>query len=381
MKEKLWLVTTVSDSLDSLLSGQPNFLSKNFEVTIIATPSEGLIRVAERERVSYKGINMTRSISPFQDIASIWKMFRLLRHCRPKYVQSYTPKAGLITMIASRLARIPIRIHGIVGMPLMEARGFKRYLMRLAEKVTYANATILTTNSFGLRTFVHSRLTHRQVQVIGNGSINGVDMNHYKPGFGDLGIRKDLGIPISNTVLIYVGRLVPDKGTTELIQAFLNLADTRHDIDLLLVGDEESELTPLPQETIVAIDSAPNIHKIGWQADIRPFLSIADVFVLPSYREGLPNSLLEAGAMALPSIVTDINGCNEVIENGVNGFLIPPKDMQSLSHSMLYILSSDIDLNAMGQAARKLVAEKYSQDFFWHELLFFYRNLGDKPLR
>lgn len=381
MKEKLWLVTTVSDSLDSLLSGQPNFLSKNFEVTIVATPSEGLIRVAERERVSYKGVNMTRSISPFQDIASIWKMFRLLRHCRPKYVQSYTPKAGLITMIASRLARIPIRIHGIVGMPLMEARGFKRYLMRLAEKVTYANATILTTNSFGLKAFIHSTLTHRQVEVIGNGSINGVDMNHYKPGFGDSGIRKDLGIPVSNTVFIYAGRLVPDKGTTELIQAFLNLADTRHDIDLLLVGDEESELTPLPQETVVAIDSAPNIHKIEWQADIRPFLSIADIFVLPSYREGLPNSLLEAGAMALPSIVTDINGCNEVIENGVNGFLIPPKEMQSLSNSMLYILSSDIDPNAMGQAARKLVAEKYSQDLFWHELLFFYRNLGDKTLR
>ena len=140
-------------------------------------------------------------------------------------------------------------------------------------------------------------------------------------------------------------------------------------------------MTPLPQETVVAIDSAPNIHKIEWQADIRPFLSIADIFVLPSYREGLPNSLLEAGAMALPSIVTDINGCNEVIENRVNGFLIPPKEMQSLSNSMLYILSSDIDPNAMGQAARKLVAEKYSQDLFWHELLFFYRNLGDKTLR
>lgn len=253
--------------------------------------------------------------------------------------------------------------------------------MRLAEKFTYSNATILTTNSFGLKTYIQSTLTHRQVELIGNGSINGVDMNHYKPDFGDLGIRKDLGIPWSNRVFIYVGRLVPDKGTTELIEAFLNFAITRHDIDLLLVGDEESELTPLPYKTILAIDSSPHIHKIGWQDDIRPFLAISDVFVLPSYREGLPNSLLEAGAMALPSIVTDINGCNEVIQNGVNGYLIPPKDVRSLSNSMSTILSGDVDLKAMGQAARKLVAEKYSQDYLWRELLSFYRNLGGKSRR
>jgi hypothetical protein len=133
LKQKLWIVTTVADSLDSLLEGQPEFLNQYFDVTIVSSPSDRLAHVADREGVCWQAVEMRRTISPFHDLLSIWRMFRLLRKTRPEIIQSYTPKAGLVTMIASRLARVPRRVHGIVGMPLMEAQGIRRLFMKLVE--------------------------------------------------------------------------------------------------------------------------------------------------------------------------------------------------------------------------------------------------------
>ncbi len=301
-------------------------------------------------------------------------MFLLLRKNRPDIIQSYTPKAGLITMTAARLAGVPIRIHGIVGMPLMEARGIRRSLMKLAEKFTYINATALTCNSFGLRDYVNAHLTQRPIIVIGTGSINGVNVDFFAPDLHSVGIRAELGISDSSTVFIYVGRLVPDKGIVELIKAFTELALIESEIELLLVGDEEHELTPLPEMTRDLISKSTRIHKLGWQDDVRPFMSAADVFVLPSYREGLPNSVLEAGAMALPSIVTDINGCNEVVEDGANGTIVPPKDFVALKDAMMFFLESKEAATTMGQFARDRVIKSFEQNYFWHKLADFYQS-------
>ncbi len=374
MKAKLWIVTTVSESLYSLLQGQPKYLNQNFVVTIISSPSSQLVSTANREQVSWKSIKLTRTIAPIQDLLSLWKMFLLLRKNRPDIIQSYTPKAGLITMTAARLAGVPVRIHGIVGMPLMEARGIRRSLMKFAEKLTYLNATALTCNSFGLRDYVNAHLTKRPIVVIGTGSINGVDVEFFAPDLHCAGIRAELGIADSSTVFVYVGRLVPDKGIVELVKAFTELALIESEIELLLVGDEEHELTPLPEMTRDLIAKSTRIHKLGWQDDVRPFMSDADVFVLPSYREGLPNSVLEAGAMALPSIVTDINGCNEVVEDGANGIIVPPKDFVALKDAMMFFLESKKAATAMGQFARDRVIESFEQNHFWHQLADFYQS-------
>jgi glycosyltransferase involved in cell wall biosynthesis len=374
LKAKLWIVTTVSESLYSLLQGQPKYLNQNFVVTIISSPSSQLVSTANREQVSWKSIKLTRTIAPIQDLLSLWKMFLLLRKNRPDIIQSYTPKAGLITMTAARLAGVPVRIHGIVGMPLMEARGIRRSLMKFAEKLTYLNATALTCNSFGLRDYVNAHLTKRPIVVIGTGSINGVDVEFFAPDLHCAGIRAELGIADSSTVFVYVGRLVPDKGIVELVKAFTELALIESEIELLLVGDEEHELTPLPEMTRDLIAKSTRIHKLGWQDDVRPFMSDADVFVLPSYREGLPNSVLEAGAMALPSIVTDINGCNEVVEDGANGIIVPPKDFVALKDAMMFFLESKKAATAMGQFARDRVIESFEQNHFWHQLADFYQS-------
>ena len=376
MKQKLWIVTTVADSLDSLLEGQPEFLNQYFDVTIVSSLSDKLVNVAEREGVDWQAVEMRRTISPFHDLFSIWHMFRLLQKNQPEIIQSYTPKAGLVAMIASRLARVPWRVHGIVGMPLMEAQGIRRLMMKLAEQFTYVNATGLTSNSFGLRDFIQTNLTKRPVNVIGNGSINGVNVNHFNRVNVNSDVRTSLSISEQNTVFVFVGRLVPDKGIVELVEAFVELADSHFDVDLLLVGETEEELASLPSSIREKMAVSDRIHELGWHLDVRPYLAAANVFVLPSYREGLPNSVIEAGAMSLPSIVTDINGCNEVITDGVNGFLVPIKNSPLLLLIMNAIMKGGIDLGTMGDAARRQVVDFYSQDFLWQEILGFYQDLG-----
>ena len=376
MKQKLWIVTTVADSLDSLLEGQSEFLNQYFDVTIVSSPSDRLANVAEREGVGWQAVEMRRTISPFHDLFSIWRMFRLLRKNRPEIIQSYTPKAGLVTMIAGRLARVPRRVHGIVGMPLMEAQGIRRSLMKLAEQYTYVNATALTSNSFGLRDFIYTDLTKKPVRVMGNGSINGVNINHYSRENVHSDVRTSLNISKHNTVFVYVGRLVPDKGIVELVEAFVELADYHFDVDLLLVGEQEEKLTPLPIRTREKMARTDRIHAIGWHLDVRPYLAAANVFVLPSYREGLPNSLIEAGAMSLPSIVTDINGCNEVITEGVNGNLVPAKDSRKLREAMELLRENSKEIRVMGDMARVHVIDSFEQKGFWIQLADYYVSEG-----
>ncbi len=372
MKKKLLLVTTVADSLDSLLQGQPKFLSQYFDVKIISSPSERLVDVAIREGVGWSSVGMTRTISPLRDVISIWRMYKIMRAEHPSVVQSYTPKAGLIAMVAARLARVPVRVHGVVGMPLMESQGLKRQVMKLAERITYFNTTDLTSNSFGLRNFINSSLTRRPVTVLANGSINGVDVNYYSKDNVPSDVRHELNIKPEATVYIYVGRLVPDKGISELVEAFVALTERYDDVHLWLVGEEEADLSPLPTEIRLKLNSVTNIHKFGWKEDVKPYLAAATVFVLPSYREGLPNSVLEAGAMSLPSIVTDINGCNEVVRNGVTGLLVSAKNSQELHDAMAAIHNQSSERESMGLRARDFVASRFDQNIFWENLVSFY---------
>jgi glycosyltransferase involved in cell wall biosynthesis len=272
-------------------------------------------------------------------------------------------------MTAARMARVPIRIHGIVGMPLMEAQGIRRSIMKFAEKFTYVNATALTSNSFGLREYVNTHLTKQPIVVVGSGSINGVNVSYFKRNLHSSNVRAKLGISDSSTVFVFVGRLVPDKGIVELIQAFTHPEFAESDIHLLLVGDEEYDLSPLPEETRELISKSRRVHKLGWRNDVRPYLSASDVFVLPSYREGLPNSVLEAGAMALPSIVSDINGCNEVIEDGSNGIIVPPKDHVALHRAMLFLHENKGVAGALGLSARIRILKFFNQNVF--KLLIF----------
>lgn len=375
MKPRLCLMTSVVESLSVLLRGQPAFLAEHYDVTLVTSPSERVAALADQEGVRVETFELPRTIAPHVDLRTLRRLARFFRSLRPQLVQTYTPKAGLIGMLAARLAGVPHRVHGIVGMPLMEATGARRAILGTTERTTYTAATHLTCNSHGLQRWVRQHLTRRPVTVIGHGSINGIDTGHWRPRGQRDALRAEHAYGADDVVFVFVGRLVRDKGIVELVEAFADAAAHRPGARLLLVGHEEPELDPLPAATRIWMERHPGIQRVGFVDDVRPFLELADAFVLPSYREGLPNSLLEAGAMGLPCVVSDINGCNEVILDGQTGSLVPAKSVDGLSRALGQLVDDPALRIRLGAAARESVVDRYDQPTMWRAIDGYYRDV------
>ena len=209
------------------------------------------------------------------------------------------------------------------------------------------------------------------------GSASGLDMDYYNCKNVDktIDIRKELNIKKDDFIFVFVGRIVKDKGVNELVSAFAKLNDIYNKIHLILVGPTNSEQNRISEETHNIIMNNKNIYQVGSKSDIRPYLMVANALVLPSYREGFGMVLVEAGAMSVPAIASDIIGCNEIIINGVNGDLVNPKNEESLFMVMKKWIESPEYVQKLSQNTRKFVEERYSQKMVWNALLEFYKTL------
>lgn len=384
MKKKIIRITTVPSSLIGLLTGQLSFMKNHFKVIGICSPNEGdfLKKYTEKEEIKVIPVKMTRQITPVQDLIALIKLYRIFKSEQPFIVHSHTPKAGTLGMLAAKMAKVPHRLHTIAGLPLLEAKGSKRLLLNLVEKITYLCATKIYPNSFGLEKIVLEEkfTTKRKLKVIGNGSSNGIDTSFFnKEIVNEVDktlLRNQLNIGENDFVYVFIGRLVTDKGINELISAFVEINDNYINSKLLLVGPFESEMDPLNPLTMHTIKTHKNIISVGWQDDVRPYFAISDSLVFPSYREGFPNVVLQAGSMELPCIVTNINGCNEIIENEVNGFIIPVKNSDALVKYMTILLLMEKGLrHQMGSKSRDLIMSKFERQFIWDCLLNEYNQL------
>ena len=383
--KKILRITTVPISLKTLLKGQHRYMTQNgFEVIGVASTGKELYEVQETEGIRVVALNMTRTITPFKDIVSLWQMYQLCKYEKPTIVHSHTPKAGIIGMLGAKLAGVPIRLHTVAGMPLMEASGSKRMLLIWVEKATYAFATKVYPNSKGLFDFIlENRFTTKnKLKIIANGSSNGIDTTHFSPKVvttnQKIELKDKLGIVSDDFVFIFVGRLVKDKGINELIQAFQKLYSENSGIKLLLVGDYENDLDPLLPTTLELIEKSNGIIAVGFQNDVRPYFAISDCLVFPSYREGFPNVVMQAGAMGLPSIVTDINGCNEIILDSQNGLIIPPKHTKAIQEAMKKIYEEKELYQKLKKSARIFIQSHYEQQFVWNEILIEYKYLQSR---
>jgi len=362
-------------SLSVLLKDQLRYMSAHFEVLAVSSPDKILEQVGIREGVRTAPIPMTRAITPVKDIKALWKLYRLLKKEKPAIVHTHTPKAGLLGMMASRLAGVPVRMHTVAGLPLMENTGVKRKVLDFVERITYRCATNVYPNSQHLAGFILANrfCKAQKMKVLGNGSSNGINTRFFQPGEelskAACELKKKFGLTEKDFVFVFVGRLVKDKGIEELVEAFSRLKEKHPQIKLLLVGPYEPERDPLAPATHNIIETDQSIIHAGFQQDIRPFLMISKALVFPSYREGFPNVPMQAGCFDLPSIVTDINGCNEIIEDGKNGLIIPAKNVRELQQAMEKLLTNSALYLTLQSNARRMIVDRYEQKYLWELLL------------
>jgi glycosyltransferase involved in cell wall biosynthesis len=282
-------------------------------------------------------------------------------------------------MIAGWLARTPVRIYHLRGLPLLTASGPRRLILRWSERTSCRLAHRVLAVSESMRSIAirEGLCDPDRIKVLVGGSGNGVDASgRFHPLDEDVrrAVRAQHGIPPNAVVIGFVGRLVPDKGVVELTTAWRRLRERHRHLHLLAVGPFEPEY-PLPGDIVSALQSDPRVHLTGWHDDTSPLYAAMDVVVLPTYREGFPNVLLEAAAMALPVVATSIPGCVDAVQDGVTGTLVPPRNCAALADALEEYLSNAALRRSHGEAGRHRVLAEFRQEAIWQAIAAEYHDL------
>lgn len=379
MKQKIIRTSTVATSLNTFCRGTLRDLSRLYDVVAVSTPDHELQEIAQREGIRVIGVPMSRPIAPLRDLVSLWRLIRVFRRERPTMVHSITPKAGLLSMIAAWICRVPVRLHTFTGLVFPTATGLKQRILILTDRITCACATHIVPEGEGVKAdLINYNITRKPLQVLGYGNIRGIDLDHYRRSPEVMEKALTLRKPNLFT-FVFIGRVVRDKGIDELVEAFSLLHSEHPQTRLILVGRAEDNLDPVSQNTRRTIASHPAIEAVGNQSDVRPWLAASDALVFPSYREGFPNVVIEAGALDLPSIVTDINGSREIIVHGQNGIIVPPRNAQALLQAMTHFVQNPQTTQAMALKARQMIASRFEKSFVQKCLFDYYKQiLGEK---
>lgn len=373
---KIIRATTVPMSLDTFCKGILRDLSEKYEVIGLSSPGDALDEVVRREGIRTIAVPMKRHISPFNDIVSLWNLICVFRKEKPTMVHSMTPKAGLLCMVAGWMTRVPVRVHTFTGLVFPTSTGLKRRILMATDWLTCACATHVIPEGEGVKNDLQNNgITKKPLRVLGFGNVMGVDMKRFsrRPEIMEIVEQKSLRSPNRFTFLT-IGRIVSAKGINEMVTAFQRLQEVNQNVRLILVGDYEDDLDPISDDTRIAIRDNNGIEAVGRKTgdELLAYYAAADCYVSASYREGFPNTVLEAGAMGLPSIVTDINGSREIIRNGENGIIIPSKNAEALFLAMKEMMTNHSARKMMASNARKMTADRFEQGFVRKCLYDFY---------
>jgi len=374
---KLIRAVTTSQSIDFFEPIVPDLQAKGYEVVSVSSPGPEVQHLREMG-VKCIEVSMERHISLSKDIVSLWKLIKVFRKEKPDVIHSMTPKAGLLCMLAANICRVPIRIHTFTGLVWPTATGLKRKILMATDWLTCVCATHIIPEGEGVKNdLLNYGITHKALKVLGYGNVRGIDLEHYART--EEVMRDADKIRVKDVfTFVFVGRIVRDKGINELVVAFKRLQAKVPKTRLILVGEYEDDLDPITPEARKEIDNNTCILAVGKQEDVRPWLAASDALVFPSYREGFPNVVIEAGAMGLPSIVTDINGSREIIQDGVNGLIVPSKNEDALLKEMERLVEDAALASYLATHARRLVASRYELGYVKQCLLDFYRQIIHK---
>lgn len=374
-KKKLIRAVTVSMSVGFYEPMIGELQQEGYEVVSVSSPGP------ELERLRAKGVRclevpMERHIAIQKDIRSLFALIRVFHKEKPFIVHSMTPKAGMLCMVAAWVCRVPRRVHTFTGLVWPTAKGLKRRVLMFTDWLTCFCATHVIPEGQGVKNDL-SHITKKPMKVLGYGNVKGVDMHRFS-------LRPEVlqkAAPLKNKdvfTFIFVGRIVGDKGINELVEAYLRLLKEHSNLRLFLVGNYEMKLDPVSPQTMQCISDTKEISAVGpkYADDLLAYYAASDCFVFPSYREGFPNTVMEAGAMGLPSIVTDINGSREIIVENKNGKIIPSKDVDALYRSMKFMVENEDDRRRMAGDARQMIASRFDQTFVRKCLMDFYNQIS-----
>ncbi len=406
-KKKIIRACTVSQSIGFVKGMLPD-LMKKYEVVILSSPGPEMDAVREQYGVKTIALPMERHISVRHDIVSLWKMVKVMLREKPDMVHSMTPKAGLLCMMAGWLTRVPLRVHTFTGLVFPTATGLKRRILMLTDGITCFCATHVIPEGEGVKAdLLNNGITKKPLKVLGYGNVKGIDMQRFSRRPEVMAISRQIPTSGATFTFLFVGRIVRDKGINELAKAFQQLSKKHPEARLLLVGNYEETLDPVSDETRQIIEDMPNLEWLGPKRgdELIAYYAASDCFVFPSYREGFPNTVIEAGAMGLPSIVTDINGSREIVcraavdaylksasresrisdtlrpgQDGkmsilTNGIMVPSKDVETLQEAMERMLTDKAMHQEMARNARPMIEQRFEQGFVRSCLYDFYKTI------
>jgi glycosyltransferase involved in cell wall biosynthesis len=378
-KPKIVYIVTVSLSALALLRGQLRYMREHgLEVVVISSPGEELEAVAETEGVATLEVPMRREISPLRDLVSLWRLFGALRKLRPELVNAGTPKAGLLGMLAAKMARVPIRVYTLHGLRLETLGGIKRLVTSLTEKRASACSGQVVSVSESLRlAYVDRGLAPAsKVVVLGNGSSNGVNLKRFVADEENLrrseALRERLGIPKGAPVVGFVGRFTRDKGIPELLDASEGVLKAFPETRFLLLGEVEKG-DPIPAAYMRKLEKHPRMVRTGFVPDTAPYYHIMSILAFPSYREGFPSAPLEAGVAGVPVVGFRATGTVDAVVEGATGLLVPQGDSGALAKALIRLLGDESLRAKMGVAARERATKDFSNEKVWEAWLTFYR--------
>lgn len=369
-------------ALRYLLPGQMRFMAANgFDVLMISADGKELAGVKEHEQCKHIVVPMTRKITPWQDFKCLFQLIKIFRKEKPDIVHTHTPKAGLLGMLAAKICGVKIRIHTVAGLPLMVESGFKYQLLKFIEKLTYTAANHVWPNSNSLKQFIteHKLCKVSKLKIISKGSTNGININRFsKEALNEktiTEIKEQLNYAEENIYLLCIGRLVVDKGIVELVHVFTQLQEINKRLVLILVGEYEAALDPLPAETLQEIETNSSIIHINWTNQVEYYLHIAHLFVFPSHREGFPNVLLQAGALELPIICSRITGNIDIVTSNETGLIFEPGNEQQMLELLQYALDHPPQMQNMAKQLQQEIQENYRQENIWQNMLDAYKSM------
>ncbi|HXH71761.1 MAG TPA: glycosyltransferase family 4 protein [Mariprofundaceae bacterium] len=363
-------------TLKAFLKGHIAALQRQYDVSIVVnTNHPDSLREAGIEGRIYP-LQIARAIALKQDLKGLLQLIGLFRKERFDIIQSVTPKAGLLAMLAGFLARIPVRVHIFTGQVWVTQKGFFRWLLRSADRLIAVCATHLLADSASQRDFLIDQgiVNPKKIRVLASGSICGVDVERFRPDPEKRAlVRKELGIPEGDLVFLFVGRLTPDKGMFDLARAFCQLGQRCREARLLVVGPDECDLQAEMKR--LCTSCVDRLHFVDYTEHPEQFMAAADLFCLPSYREGFGSSIIEAAASGIPAVASRIYGVTDAVVEEVTGLLHEPGDVDGLADCMLRFADSPEMRSRCGKAAYARACDEFSSVLVTDALVQYYRVL------